>query len=247
MPVTLAGLNLPYPSCIQLPSGHDCFEDITMRAFFKSYGLPAIAAGAVLSMTAGLALAGDTAVSADQIVNALKPKPVTRGLSVNSQASAPQVDAATQAKAATFLNTVRSRKTRSLSLGEREQIAEIAANRPKIDLEIQFDYNSAKISQTSMPAVQELGKALSDPNLKGGTFVVAGHTDGIGSDGFNQDLSDRRADTIKRYLVDKYGLVDKDLVAVGYGKTKLKDTANPADPVNRRVQVVNMDAKTAAK
>ena len=142
---------------------------------------------------------------------------------------------------------MRNRKTRSLSLGEREQLAEIAATKPKIDLEIQFDYNSAAISKTSIQAVQELGKALSDPNLKGSTFMVAGHTDGIGSDGFNQDLSERRADTLKRYLVEKFGLAGQDLVTVGYGKTKLKDAANPADPVNRRVQVVNMDTKTAAK
>ena len=38
---------------------------------------------------------------------------------------------------------MRNRKTRSLSLGEREQIDEIAATKPKIDLEIKFDYNSA--------------------------------------------------------------------------------------------------------
>ncbi|TJX00646.1 OmpA family protein, partial [Neisseria gonorrhoeae] len=46
---------------------------------------------------------------------------------------------------------------------------------------------------------------------------------------------------------EKFGLAGQDLVTVGYGKTKLKDAANPADPVNRRVQVVNMDTKTAAK
>jgi hypothetical protein len=34
---------------------------------------------------------------------------------------------------------------------------------------------------------------------------------------------------------------------VGYGKTKLKDAQNPTDPINRRVQVVNMDTKTALK
>jgi outer membrane protein OmpA-like peptidoglycan-associated protein len=216
-----------------------------MSDFIERLGLRAAALGVVLATSAGVALAGD-AVSADQILNALKPKSVTRGLSVGPQA-APQVDPATQAKQSSFIDSVRNRKTRSLSLGEREQIAEIAATKPKIDLEIQFDYNSAEISKGSMPAVQELGKALSDPNLKGSTFVVAGHTDGIGSDGFNQDLSERRADTIKRYLVEKFGLTGQDLVTVGYGKTKLKDTANPADPINRRVQVVNMDTKTAAK
>ena len=129
-----------------------------MTRFPGLTGLRAITIGAALSMTAGLALAGDNTVSADQILNALKPIPVTRGLSAG-----PQVDPAVKAKEASFLETIRNRKTRSLSLGEREQIAEIAATKPKIDLEIQFDYNSADISKTSMPAVQELGKALRTP------------------------------------------------------------------------------------
>ena len=216
-----------------------------MTVFFGRFAMRATTVAAVLALGAGAALAGE-AVSADQILNALKPKPATRGLSVGPQA-APQIDATAQAKQSTFIDSMRNRKTRSLSLGEREQLAEIAATKPKIDLEIQFDYNSAAISKTSIQAVQELGKALSDPNLKGSTFMVAGHPDGIGSDGFNQDLSERRADTLKRYLVEKFGLAGQDLVTVGYGKTKLKDAANPADPVNRRVQVVNMDTKTAAK
>ncbi|HEY4836496.1 MAG TPA: OmpA family protein, partial [Bradyrhizobium sp.] len=137
--------------------------------------------------------------------------------------------------------------TRSLSLGEREEIAEIAATKPNIDLDIQFDYNSDKITQTSMPSVQALGQALTNANLKGSTFVVAGHTDAIGSEGYNQDLSERRAETIKRYLTEKFGIAGSDLVAVGYGKTKPKDPNAPMDPINRRVQVVNMDTKTASK
>ncbi len=115
-------------------------------------------------------------------------------------------------------------------MGERDQIAELAATKPNIDLEIQFDYNSADIAKTSVPSVQALGKALSDPSLKGSTFVVAGHTDAIGTEEYNQGLSERRADTIKKYLVQNYGLNGTDLVTVGYGKTKLKDTANGADP-----------------
>ena len=207
----------------------------------RFHGLSIVAFGAALSMTAGLAFAGDT-VSADQILNALKPKPVTRGLSTG-----PQVDAGAQAKEASFVDTLRNRKTRSLSLGEREEIAELAATKPKIDLEIRFDYNSADISRNAMPAVQELGKALSDASLKESTFVVAGHTDAVGGEAYNQDLSERRADTIKKYLTEKYGLNGANLVTVGYGKTKPKDPNAPMDPVNRRVQVVNMDTKTASK
>jgi outer membrane protein OmpA-like peptidoglycan-associated protein len=206
------------------------------------YQLSIVTISAALSMTAGLAVAGDT-VSADQILGALKPKPVTRGLSAGS----PQVDTAAQAKETGFVNTLRNRKTRSLSLGERQEIAELAATKPKIDLEIQFDYNSADISKGSTSAVQELGKALSSPDLKGSTFVVAGHTDAIGGEVYNQELSERRADTIKKYLTEKYGIAGSDLVTVGYGESKPKDANAPMDPTNRRVQVVNMDTKTASK
>ncbi|MBR1253936.1 OmpA family protein [Bradyrhizobium sp. AUGA SZCCT0240] len=207
----------------------------------RSNGFSILTFGVALSMTAGVAFAGET-VSAHKILNALKPTSATRSLSLG-----PQVNTAAQAKEASFVDTLRNRKTRSLSLGERQEIAELAATKPKIDLEIRFDYNSADISKSSMSAVQELGKALSDASLKGSTFVVAGHTDAVGSDGYNQDLSERRADTIKKFLTEQYGLNASDLVTVGYGETKPKDPNAPMDPVNRRVQVVNMDTKTASK
>jgi outer membrane protein OmpA-like peptidoglycan-associated protein len=213
-----------------------------MTSFVRFSGLKAITICAALSMTGGLAFAGDN-VSSDQIIHALQPKPLTRGLSVD----VPKVDPAVKAKEVSFVTSIRNRKTRSLSLGEREEIAEIAATKPKIDLEIHFDFNSAEISKESMPAVQALGDALSDAKLRGSTFVVAGHTDGVGGEQFNQELSERRADTIKHYLVDHYHLTSGDLVTVGYGKTKLKNATDPSDGVNRRVQVVNMDNKTAAK
>ncbi|MDH2383903.1 OmpA family protein [Bradyrhizobium sp. CER78] len=205
----------------------------------RSHSLSLLTIGAALSMTAGVALAGSDTVPAAQILNALKPKSATRSL------SGTPVDPAASAKEASFLNSVRNRQTRSLSLGERQEIADIAANKPKIDLEIHFDYNSAEIAKGSAQAVQELGKALSDASMKGSTFVLAGHTDAIGSEAYNQDLSERRADTIKTYLVEHYGLNGSDLVTVGYGKTRPKDPNAPMDPTNRRVQVVNMDTKTA--
>ena len=65
---------------------------------------------------AGLALAGEV-VSADQISKALQSKPLTRGLSAGQQ----QIDTATQAKESKFVNSLRNRSTRSLSLGEATQ------------------------------------------------------------------------------------------------------------------------------
>ena len=212
-----------------------------MTSFHRLSATAAITLGVALSMTAGLAFAGDNTVSANQIRDALQPKPVTRSL------SGPQADPAVKAKELHFVSTLRNRKTRSLSLGEREEISQIAANKPNINLDIQFDYNSADIRTGSVPTVQELGKALSDPSLKGSTFVVEGHTDAVGGEAYNQALSERRADAIKRYLVEKFGIAGSDLVTVGYGKDKPKDPNAPMDPINRRVQVVNMDTKTASK
>jgi len=202
---------------------------------------PLVTIGVLLSMTSGQLLAGDD-VSADTIVRALQPKPLTRSLSVT-----PPSDPVAAAAEGRFVAALRNRKTRSLSSGEREEIAAIAADKPNIDLEITFDYNSAEISASSLAGVQALGKALSDPRLKGSTFVVAGHTDAVGGEAYNQDLSERRADSIKRYLVDKFGIAGDDLVTVGYGKSKPKDPNAPMDPANRRVQVVNMANKTASK
>jgi outer membrane protein OmpA-like peptidoglycan-associated protein len=199
-----------------------------------------LTAGAALSIMAGAAVAGDT-ITADQIVKALQPKPLTRGLS-----TAPPADPTVAATQTRFVESLRNRRTRSLSTVEREEIASFTADRPKIDLEINFDYNSAAISTTSLASVQALGKALSNPNLKGSTFVVAGHTDAVGGESYNQDLSERRADSIKRYLMEKFGIAGPDLVTVGYGKSKPKDPNAPMDPSNRRVQVVNMASKSAS-
>ena len=210
--------------------------------------LSMLAIGAALSFGMGKAVAADD-VTEDQIVRALAPAkkaPLTRGLSI-----APQADPAAAAAAAAegrLLQNIRGRATRSLSASEREEISAIAKDKPNIDLEITFDYNSADISTKSLPSVQALGKALTNPDLKGSTFVVAGHTDAAGGEAYNQDLSERRADSIKRYLTGKYSIAAADLVTVGYGKSKLKDPANPLAEMNRRVQVVNMANKnTAAK
>ncbi len=199
--------------------------------------------GAALSLGAANALAGDDNVTDQQIVRALAApeRPLTRGLTI-----APKADPAAGETEGKFIQSVRGRATRSLSTAERDEIATVAKDKPNIDLEITFDYNSANISAKSLPTVQALGRALTGPELKGSTFVVAGYTDAAGSDAYNQDLSERRADSIKRYLTDKYSIAGSDLVTVGYGKSRLKDPSQPLAEVNRRVQVVNMENKTTA-
>lgn len=191
-----------------------------------------LAVGLILSI--GMSVAEEP--SADQIIKALKPAPrLTRGLT--------PAETSRNAEEARFVDTLRNRATRSLSTDEREKIASIAKNKPSIDLEITFEYNSATIAPNAMSQVTALAKALTSPELKGGTFIVAGHTDAKGSETYNQGLSERRADAVKRYLSENYGIEASNLVTVGYGKSKLKNTSNPFAAENRRVQLVNMADK----
>ena len=167
----------------------------------------------------------------------MKPARITRGLTISP------ADAARNAEEAKFVNSLRNRQTRSLTTAEREQITSIAQKRPSIDLEVNFDYNSDNIGAKAAPQVSALGQALSSSELKGGTFIVAGHTDAKGTDTYNQRLSERRAEAVKRFLADKYGIDASNLVTVGYGKTQLKNPAGPFASENRRVQVINASDK----
>ena len=199
---------------------------------FKCRAAVAVAAAlAVFFAGRGPASAADP-LTEEQIVKALTPI-TTRSLTL-----APTDNTGADKK---LLDSLRNRPAHSLTPGEREQIAAAAALKPSIDIDINFDYRSAKISRsTAAAAVNTLGKALSNPDLKGTTFVLAGHTDGKGSLPYNQELSEKRVDTVRQYLVSHFKLSPTSLVAVGYGKTKLKNETDPFGPENRRVQVVNM-------
>lgn len=168
------------------------------------------------------------------------PRPPTRSLTATPADTSRTVDRK-------FLDTVKNRPTRSLTTDEREQIAEIAKDRPSVDIEINFDYRSAKIGPAAVPSVTALGKALTNPELKGSTFILAGHTDAKGSVPANQDLSEKRADSIKQYLVGHFKIPASTLVTVGYGKTKLKNESDPFAGENRRVQVVNTEEKNVSE
>ena len=121
----------------------------------------------------------------------------------------------------------------------------IAADKPNIDLEINFEVNSAQISKSEMPTIEALAKALTDPAIKGSTFLVSVFTNEKGSARYNQKLSERRADAVKRILVQKYGIAADTLVTAGYGKTHLKNASNPYGAENRRIAIVNISKRPA--
>jgi outer membrane protein OmpA-like peptidoglycan-associated protein len=198
----------------------------------------AMIAGTVALATDAQKSRAEELIKADQILNALVP-----GAAVTRSLSGPRPETPEQTN---FLASLRNRAANSLAPDERQKLATFANGKPSIDVSIKFDFNSDKIGPAATPATQEVGKALVSPKLAGGTFMVAGHTDGKGSDLYNQKLSERRAEAVKTYLVMHYKIPAANLLAVGYGKTTLKNVDNPFAPENRRVQIVNMTPTAVA-
>ena len=202
----------------------------------------------MLIVAASLAVAGAPpalAQSSSQIEEALKPKadpnrPVTRSLSgTRSLANDPKAAAERQILDRARTRAISVEAVQPAAKEEREQIAEIVKDKPKIDLEIVFDYNSDAIGPKAVVAVNALGEALIKPGLKGGVFVLNGHTDAAGSPEYNLGLSHRRAQSVRRYLIETYRVAPDQLLVAGFGKERLKLPEQPMSGENRRVEVVN--------
>jgi outer membrane protein OmpA-like peptidoglycan-associated protein len=103
---------------------------------------------------------------------------------------------------------------------------------------VNFAFNSAELTAESKKILDEdrnVARLKGEPNIR---VEVAGHTDSIGSDAYNQKLSERRAQAVVDYLVSK-GVDPKRLKAVGYGKSKpIASNATEAGRAeNRRVEL----------
>ncbi|MBF0562865.1 MAG: OmpA family protein [Alphaproteobacteria bacterium] len=114
------------------------------------------------------------------------------------------------------------------------------AVQPSVDLDVNFEYNSAKLTTDALLNLDQLGRALNNPALATSRFQLAGHTDGIGGDTFNQTLSEQRAAAVKDYLITQHAIAAVRLEAVGFGKSRLLDAVHPDAAINRRVQVTNI-------
>jgi len=114
------------------------------------------------------------------------------------------------------------------------------AAKPTIDLYINFEFDSAKLDNDGILVLKRLGAALKDPKLAVFVFEIAGHTDAVGTDEYNQGLSEKRAKAVVDHLVAFYEISPAKLKAAGYGKSRLRDPSKPNDGVNRRVQITNI-------
>ncbi len=105
-------------------------------------------------------------------------------------------------------------------------------------LDVKFDTNKTTIKkefQDDLKKLAEFMKAYPDTRT-----TVEGHTDSVGSDKSNMALSQRRAEAVKKALVDQYGIAPERLTTVGYGETKpIASNKTPAGRYqNRMVRAV---------
>lgn len=225
-----------------------------------------IIVGIVLCAFAGFGVQNALAenLSKDQMVQSLKAKPSFRFKAHAAEKAAPPIgsapSASMQSAPATgsalsasspreFAHELRhlSRDARRITVEERKKVIEVVRHDdlPSIDVEVFFAYDSAALLPQALPKLITLGQALSDPELRGSSFLIAGHTDAHGSDGYNLELSNARAEAVKRFLISNFDLEPESLITLGFGEEQLKNPYSPFSGENRRVQIVNVAAPVA--
>jgi outer membrane protein OmpA-like peptidoglycan-associated protein len=105
---------------------------------------------------------------------------------------------------------------------------------------ILFAVNSSEIRPESTPTLEEIGTMLQEhEDLR---IRIEGHTDATGDDASNQTLSEERADAVRRFLVDTYGIDESRLESQGFGESSPVDTNDTPEGQqnNRRVELIKL-------
>lgn len=101
---------------------------------------------------------------------------------------------------------------------------------------VTFDFNSAALKPQFYPALDQVAGTMAEYNQT--VVEVSGHTDSVGSDAYNQRLSEQRAESVTNYLVGK-GLMRQRFEVVGMGE-RYPIASNDTDAgraQNRRVEI----------
>lgn len=110
-----------------------------------------------------------------------------------------------------------------------------APGRPRADLLIGFELNSAELTAQGRSAAQVFARSLMMPELGAKRFVIEGHTDLRGGRAVNNALSAKRAQAVVNYLAAQ-GVARDRLEARGFGSSAPLPGHRVTDPANRRVE-----------
>jgi OOP family OmpA-OmpF porin len=105
-------------------------------------------------------------------------------------------------------------------------------------LKVEFASDSADIAQQYYDEVNSVGEYMNKYPTT--TAVIEGHTDNVGGHDYNMKLSQRRAENVVKYLVEKFGIDRSRLTAKGYGSTRRIAYNNTPEgrQKNRRINAI---------
>ncbi len=155
---------------------------------------------------------GDQVLSQEEIVNFL----------------APDTDPANEA--------VLTRGIKTRSIGLKSGASTIERKDANISMGITFNYDSEILTESAKEQLSPLGQALAtNDRLTSLDFILEGHTDSVGPEIYNMDLSLRRALAVQDYLASEFGVSRSRLTVSGKGESSLMDVEHPRSGKNRRV------------
>lgn len=123
-------------------------------------------------------------------------------------------------------------KTRAVQFGIKQKQAEPIS----IGMPVNFAYASYELKPEFKPFLDQVGVMLNLEKLAGQKLIIEGHTDATGPDAYNADLSQKRAQAVKNYLMNNYNIAAERLIVVGKGEDYILAGKTPNDPLNRRVE-----------
>lgn len=106
----------------------------------------------------------------------------------------------------------------------------------RVELDVKFDFDKAKVREESYSDIKNLADVMQQyPQT---STTVEGHTDSVGTDQYNQRLSERRAQAVRDVLVNQYGVSGQRVDSVGYGETRpvADNSTEEGRQINRRVE-----------
>ena len=128
----------------------------------------------------------------------------------------------------------RPMKMRSIRLADDDGPVQAAAP-TALSLPVRFAFDSAQIAVSARVQLDALAEGIKLLPAERGV-QIDGHTDAVGNDAYNNQLSQRRAIAVKQYLVQVHGIDAARLQTAGYGKSQPIDGTSAYAPENRRVQ-----------
>ncbi|MCQ4295282.1 OmpA family protein [Pseudomonas stutzeri] len=106
----------------------------------------------------------------------------------------------------------------------------------RVELDVKFDFDKSRVREESYSDIKNLADFMQQYPQTNTT--VEGHTDSVGTDQYNQRLSERRAEAVRNVLVNEYGVQGGRVNSVGYGESRpVADNATEEGrQINRRVE-----------